>query len=120
MRMYAYLKNPIPANDKEMIYKIMMHEIRKQGVFVYMYLSPDAVMSSYDSYHPHLKDALEDWQDKIDERGWIKIDDPLPYCQHDCILPIRVKGREIGNPQWGKFEILKDGEWVDYTLNCSR
>ncbi len=39
--------------------------------------------------------------------------DPLPDCQHDAFLPIRVKGRDIGKPQWGQFEILKDGQWVD-------
>jgi len=67
---------------------------------------------------PILMDQAEDIQkDDIDltEGEWLfKIDDPLPYCQHDCILPIRVKGRQTGNPQWGNYEILSNGNWVDY------
>lgn len=54
--------------------------------------------------------------DELDEMGWIEIGDPLPYCQHDCLLPIRVKGRNTGQPQWGKFEILSDGQWIEYKL----
>ena len=105
MRMYGYLKEPYKTNKKDTIYKIMIHQIRKQGVFVYLYTSPEAVFCSFDCHYVDLEDALEDWGDAVDERGFIKIDDPLPDCQHDCILPIRVKGRDTGNPQWGKYEI---------------
>ena len=76
----------------------------------------DAVQCSYDAWYPDVESVYEDWNDEIDERGWIDIDDPLPDCQHDAFLPIRVKGREIGKPQWGQLEILKDGQWVDYRL----
>ena len=50
----------------------------------------------------------------IRDKGWIPIDDPLPYCQHDAFLPIRVKGRDIGEPQWGQLEILENGKWKEY------
>ena len=53
----------------------------------------------------------------MNEKGWIPIDDPLPYCQHDAFLPIRVKGRDIGEPQWGKLEILENGKWKEYILD---
>ena len=61
-----------------------------------------------------MNDLYDDWNDEIDEKGWIDIEDPLPYCQHDAFLPVRVKGRDTGKPQWGKLEILKDGKWMDY------
>ena len=64
----------------------------------------------YDS----LAELYDDWDGLVDERGWIDIGDPLPYCQHDAFLPIRVKGRDTGDPEWGKYEILKDGQWVEY------
>ncbi len=64
--------------------------------------------------HEGLETALEEFEGELDDQGWIMIDDPLPYCQHDCILPIRVKGRETGHPQWGSYEILSDGQWVEY------
>ena len=50
----------------------------------------------------------------IDEKGWIDMEDPLPHCQHDAFLPIRVKRREVGKPQWGKLEILENGVWKEY------
>lgn len=94
----------------------MIHEF-KEGVFVYLYSSIDAVFSSNDHYYNDVADALEDWDFEIDERGWIQIDDPLPDCQHDSVLPIRVKGRNTGHPQWEQFEILVEGKWVDYHMD---
>ena len=29
-------------------------------------------------------DIYEEWNDLIDEHGWIDIEDPLPDCQHDA------------------------------------
>ena len=116
MRMYGYLKNPYKTNKKDTIYKVMIHEIKKQGTFAYLYTSRDAVFGSFDHHYPDLDNALENWDDEIDEQGWIKIDDPLPDCQHDCVLPIRVKGRNTGDPQWGQYEILVNENWVDYRL----
>lgn len=116
MRKYGYLKEPFKTNKKDTIYKIMLHDMGKEGVYLYYYTSPDAVMCSFDSYYTVLEDAFEDWTDELDEKGWIEIDDPLPHCQHDAFLPIRVKGRETGKPQWGKYEILENGVWREY--NC--
>lgn len=114
MRMYGYIKKPFKTNKKDTIYKIMIHEIKKQGVYVYLYTSMDAISCSYDYYYPDIEAALEDWQEKIDEQGWISIDDPLPDCQHDAFLPLRVKGRNTGKPQWGQLEILENGVWKEY------
>ena len=58
--------------------------------------------------------ADKECDDLIDENGWIEIEDPLPDCQHDAFIPLRVKGRSTGKPEWGKIETLKDGEWVEY------
>ncbi|MDE7426166.1 MAG: hypothetical protein K2N51_21115 [Lachnospiraceae bacterium] len=114
MRMYGYVKEPFKANKKDTIYKIMIHEIKKHEVMVYLYTSKDAISCSFDHYYPDIESALEDWQDEIDEQGWIHIEDPLPDCQHDAFLPIRVKGRDSGNPQWEQLEILEDGVWREY------
>ena len=117
MRMLGYLKKPYKCNKKDTIYKIVLHKTTRE-VYVYFYTSLDAVISSFDGCYSGgesaLEDALEDWQSEIDERGWIQIDDPMPYCQHDALLPIRVKGRDTNTPQWDKFEIYQDGEWKDY------
>lgn len=114
MRRYGFLKFPCPANRKDRIYKIMVHETAREGVYVYQYLSREADFSAFDAHYQTLEDALEDWEGELDQHGWFLIGDPLPNCQHDCILPVRVKGRPEGTPQWGHYEILSNGIWVDY------
>jgi len=52
----------------------------------------------------------------IQHSDWIQINDPLPNCQHDFIRPVRVPGREKGNPQWGSLEELRDGKWVPFKI----
>ena len=93
MRMLGYLKNTYKCNKKDTIYKIVFHKTEKE-VYVYLYTSLEAALSSFDN--------------------WFLIDDPMPYCQHDALLPIQVKGRNTNTPQWGKFEIYENGEWKDY------
>ena len=115
MRQWAFLKKPNYSNKTQMVYKIMVHEMKKYTL-VYLYCEKDAVMSSYDHWYPDLESALEDWDDEIDSDGWHVIGDPLPDCQDDGIVPVRVKGRSENNPQCGNFEILKDGVWTDYKI----
>ena len=98
MRRYAYLKEPIKTNKKDYIYKIMLYQTKKDGVYLFMYCQKDAVQCSFDYWYKTVEDVYEDW----------------PYCQHDAFLPIRVKGRDIGEPQWGKLEILENGKWKEY------
>ena len=88
MRIYGYLKEPYKCNSTTTIYKVMIHEIEELGTYIYYYTNKDAIFSSYDSFSDDIETALEEFEDKINEQGWIKIDEPLPYCQHDCILPI--------------------------------
>ena len=64
-------------------------------------------------FYEDLESTLEEWEDQIDAEGWHEIPDPLPDCQHDCILPVRVKGRDKGAPEWGQYEILKNGVWEE-------
>ncbi len=114
MRKYAVLKESIKCNDKDYIYKIMLYKT-KNDVYLFQYCSIDAIQCSFDVWYPDVESVYEDWDDKIDEHGWIDIADPLPDCQHDAFLPIRIKGRNIGRLQWGQLEILKDSKWIDYS-----
>lgn len=113
MRMYGFLKNPSAANRQELVYKVMLHETRRQGTFAYLYTSPEALCSSFDLHYAELEDALEDWDGEVE--GWTELGDPLPGCRHDCPLPVRVKGWDRGAPLWGQYEILENGEWKDFT-----
>ena len=115
MRKLAYLKQPYKCNTNDTVYKIMVYQNKIGEVFLFYYCDYDAVQASFDEYcFNDFEGVLEDWNDEIDERGWINIDDPLPDCQHDAQIPIRVKGRNTGEPEYEKLETLKDGEWVEY------
>lgn len=112
MRKYAYLKEPF-RHGGELVFKIMLYET-DGGCYLYEYGSPDAFQCSADLFYVQTEDVYADWDSLIDERGWIDIGDPLPGCQHDAFIPLRVKGREAGRPEWGKYETLKDGVWVEF------
>lgn len=113
MRKYARLREPYKCNENEQICKIMLYET-EEGICLFGYGSEDAVQCSSDLLYDSLDDLYEEWNDRIDETGWIEIEDPLPGCQHDAFIPLRVKGRDEGKPEWGKFETLEDGKWIDY------
>ena len=84
-----------------------------EGTYVFLFDAEEALFSRADEFYDNEQAALEAWEEGITAEGWHFIDDPLPGCQHDCILPIRVKGRNEGNPRWGEYELLEDGEWKD-------
>ena len=115
MRKYAYLKEPLQCNASNCIFKIMLYKT-EEGIYLFEYCSLDAVQCSFDRFYDSLEELYEEWNDLIDNRGWIEMDNPLPDCQHDTFIPVRVKGRNIGKPEWGKFETLKDGRWVEYKI----
>ena len=113
MRKYARLKAPYKVDEKTSIYKIMLYEA-EEGVYLFGYSDPDAVQCSSDRCYDSPEDLYADWNELIDETGWIELEDPLPYCQHDAFIPLRVKGRDTGKPEWGKYETLIDGHWIEY------
>jgi hypothetical protein len=94
--------------------KVMLYEC-SNGVYVFGYecLQDTASISDY------LQDTVEDAEDfckeeyNLENDNWILIADPLDNCQHDFILPTKVKGKENGNPEWGHFQTLVDNRWVD-------
>ena len=115
MRKFAFLKEPHKDVSGCDICKIMLFAA-EEGFYLFGYLGPDAVVCSSDRLYDTLEDLYADWNDLIDERGWTDMEDPLPGCQHDAFIPLRVKGRDTGDPEWGYYETLKDGKWIPYTL----
>lgn len=113
MRAFAYLKEPLRQGTETCIYKIMLCRA-EEGYYLFLYDSNDAVQSVSDVLYPTPEELHQEWDPLIDERGWIRIDGPLPDCQQDAFIPLRVKGRNTGNPKWGRYETLHNGEWVDY------
>ena len=113
MRNYAFLKEPLARSEGDPVVKIMLYEA-EEGIYLFEYSRPDAQHCTGDLCYGSLEELHEDWDSLIDGNGWTDIDDPLPGCQHDAFIPLRVKGRDKGAPEWGKYETLKDGKWVDY------
>lgn len=81
---------------------------------MFLYGSPEAQHCVADEWYESAHEAMDVWGNRIEADSWTVIDDPLPDCQEDCILPIRIKGRVTGRPEWGWFELLVNGSWVEY------
>ncbi len=94
--------------------RLMICDKGADGVFVFGYDKEEDTSCSWDYHYSELEDAYEVGIDYgIKKEDWQEIDDPLENCQDDWINPVRVKGRNRGEPQWNSFERLVDGEWID-------
>lgn len=106
------------TSGQDTIRKVMLYEC-SDGVFVFGY---DCLQDT-SSISDYLQDTVEDAEDfckdeyNIDSSNWIVIADPLENCQHDFIMPTKVKGKENGNPEWGHFQTLVDNRWVDIGMS---
>ena len=103
----------LTANIKQQnseIVRLMIYD-SEDGVYLFGYDSEIDSSALWDYWFENIDDAyescLEDYG--ITKSDWKEIPDPLENCQHDWIQPVRIKGRNIGNPEWGKFEKLIDG-----------
>ncbi len=92
----------------------MIHDC-EDGVYLFEYEIIDDGPSSGDYWFEKLEMAFESCKENygIDRDDWEPIPDPNEHCQQDWIEPVRVVGRSTGNPQWGRFERLVDGKWVE-------
>lgn len=110
MRKIALLK----PND-ENAQRVMLYQMKTGKTYAFLYKSKEDDFAYADGWYESLTDAEESYKNRINGE-WLVIADPLPFCQDDAILPIRVKGRdkEPLHPKWGEYEILVNGEWKEY------
>lgn len=94
--------------------RVMVHET-DNGVYLFHYAAPEDGPADGDQWFESVSECDEACLSEfgIGCKDWITISDPLEGCQQDWITPVRVKGRNIGKPQWGHFERLEDGEWTE-------
>ena len=85
------------------------------GVYLFGYNTMNDSSALWDNWFENIDDALKSCNEEygIPKDDWNKIPDPLENCQHDWISPVRIKGRNIGMPEWGKLEKLENGNWID-------
>jgi biofilm protein TabA len=108
MRQVAFVKR---HNN---IKKVMLYECL-DGVYVFWYDCLQDTSSISDYLYETMEEAENFCKDEyeIDNDDWISIAEPVENCQHDFIFPTRVKGKENGNPEWGHFQTLVDGRWIE-------
>lgn len=108
MRLISDIDSPRGDVVRLMIYQ------SDEGIYLFGYTSLEDSSAAWDYHFEELEDALESAEDYgVTKSQWTEIPEPLPNCQHDWIAPVRVKGSNLGTPQWGKLEKLENGEWID-------
>jgi len=119
MRKYIVLEKAVTMGSCDnLIRRIIIYETEKEGVYIFLSSSEDDIGCDADYWFEDVKSAEIYCKDYgIQQNDWIEAEDPLPNCQDDFIRPVRIKGRNIGNPQFGEYEILNDGVWVDFSID---
>jgi biofilm protein TabA len=110
MRLIAETKD----NDPE-IKRLMIHDTG-EGVFLFGYDTKVDSSCLWDQWFEELKYAIEYCEEayEVKSSDWQEIPDPLDGCQQDWIASVRVKGRDTGDPEWGKLEKLENGELKEF------
>ena len=93
--------------------RIMLYEC-EEGVYLFEYNKEVDSSATADYLQDTVEIVYEIAEEDYGVKGsdWQEISDPMEFCQHDRIEPVRVVGRSTGNPQWGKLEKLVSGNWV--------
>ena len=108
------MRKVIFINTFDEVKKLMIYE-SEEGVYLFGYDCVQDTVSIWDNWYLTLEEA-KDYCEEIyqaDKEKWINISEPLNDCQHDFIMPTKIVGKENGNPQWGHFQTLQNGKWVD-------
>lgn len=109
MRKLTFLRTPV---DNKL--KLILHDA-EDGTFLYCYDRFQDTSCVSDLFFSTLAEAEEFCADtySVEKDDWILLPETIEGCQDDFILPTRVKGRVTGNPMWGQYEILENGQWGD-------
>lgn len=109
MRRIGNLSRPKDGTIRLMIYS------DTSGTYLFGYGNSEDSGASWDQWFESENDALEYSEAEYDMKAnnWTEIPNPDPNCQHDWINPVRIKGRENGNPEFGKLEKKIDGKWIE-------
>jgi len=99
--------------DNEETKKVMLYETNGQTYLFYFNTWVDAPCAK-DYLYTDIEEAEAICLIEFDIKtcDWININDPQINCQDDFIAPTRVKGSDVGNPQFGKYERF-NGKWFD-------
>src|SRR5690606_11972755 len=104
-------------NSKNEIKRLMIYN-DEYGTYLFGFKKLTDCSAEWDIFYESESEAMEICEDEygIAQSDWNEIPNPERFCQHDWISPVRIKGREKGNPEYGKFEKFVDGEWIEFIL----
>ena len=85
------------------------------GTYLFGYKKIEDCGAEWDEWYETENDAMESclMEYGVNKFDWNDIPNPEPNCQQDWINPVRVKGREKGNPEFGILEKRVNGEWIE-------
>lgn len=106
---------------KHSVIRLMIYQ-SDEGVYLFRYGQLADCGGLWDQWYDSEENVMMECLDEygVSVSDWQQIDDPEPHCQHDWIAPVRVKGRNLGKPQFGTLEQLIYGEWVTMVVNHKR
>ena len=89
-----------------------------EGVYLFTYDRTQDAPATADYWFETVDDAMGYANSNYGVRkdSWSDVPDQIEGCQMDILAPVRVKGRDTGNPQWGQYEILQNGLWVEHSF----
>ena len=92
----------------------MIHDCN-DGVYLFEYDILEDGPSLSDYWYEDIEIAFKSSQEDygVDREDWKRITDPHEHCQQDWIEPVRVVGRQFGDPQLERFEKLVEGKWIE-------
>jgi hypothetical protein len=102
-------------SNEEGVKRLMIHET-KDGAYLFGFNQTFDSSGIWDEWYETTADAKEAAQVayQVSLQAWTQIADPCKDCQQDWIQPVRIKGRNLSQPEWGKLERLVDGQWLAF------
>ncbi len=114
MRKYTLIEDSIVIHG-EPIKKAMICELGKE-VYTFLYTTE----ADWFSHHSERFDSVAEAELYCKNLGmsalnWIPVDDCLDWCNLDWIAPVRLKGRNTGQPNLeGIYEKFDGLNWVEF------
>ena len=104
------------TTNNESIKKLMIYE-SNNGTYLFGYDTVFDCNGLWDNWYEDVEQAekccYDDYNIKPDD--WIYISEPQDFCNHDYIMPVRIKGREKRQPQFDQWEIFINSEWIAFS-----
>jgi biofilm protein TabA len=107
MRRVAVLARPVDQTHRLILYR------SPDGVYLFLSASAEDAGAFADEWYASVQDAEQSALERfgVTASDWQPVPDPLPDCQADWLAPVRVRGRNLGKPEWGKLERLEGDVW---------